>query len=329
LNRSAFIAAVCASVTACGDSTSDSTGSSPEASAPDSASGLFTDPSVPTCVEGKAANTLIVGSVSGQSVSLMEGGPSELDGQEYFALGASGTANSNPMLWRPLDLKWQGSLVEGQAVALSGGYVSLKPDQKYAPYDCITAGEFGPRPLSSLTAVGRTFRFRVTAMVEGSLPDGSNNLDCSGAAVAANLSGCIYRTKTYLPTSGAGAGGTQDSGPVAQMGGAGGSSGSAGGGPTAPSGLVQHCFGTACPHGPCNNAMELHVVACSMVYSAPVDANSSYCAAGATGAYCLTVGPDAFNETSWLVECANGTATLKDCPPGCQTLGAGQPAMCN
>jgi len=312
---------------ACGDSTSDSTGSTPESGAPNMAGGLFTDPSVPTCVEGQVANTVIVGSVSGNAVSLMEGGSSELDAKEYFALGASGTANDNPMLWRPLDLKWQGSLAEGQAVALTGGYVSLKPDQKYAPYDCITAGELGPEPLSSASAVGRTFRFRVTAMVEGSLPDGSNNVDCSGAAVTASLSGCIYRTSTYVPSSGAGGGGAQDSDPPTQTGGAGGSGGDSG--PSAPSGLVQSCFGTACPHDPCDNRLSSAKVACTTVYSAPVDAQSSYCNAGATGAYCLNVGSDGFSETSWLVTCANGTATLKDCPPGCETLGAGKPAMCN
>jgi hypothetical protein len=111
-----------------------------------------------------------------------------------MGVGASGT------FWHPLDLKWQESLVEGQAVSLSRGYILLTPDNPQGTYYCVTSGDFGAEALTSDAAVGRLFLFRVTGAQQASIPDGGNMLDiqCAGATVAASIRGCIYRTSTLL-----------------------------------------------------------------------------------------------------------------------------------
>jgi hypothetical protein len=121
---------------------------------------------------------------------------------------------------------------------------------------------------------------------------------------------------------GSGFGGSGGSGPTEATG------GSAGSAPTAPSGTVRSCFGTACPHGECDEGLIFAMTTCSASYSAPVDASSTYCASGATGSYCLIVGPDDFTTRTWLVGCTGGAATLKFCPRGCGGP-AGAPPTCD
>lgn len=186
---------------ACGSDSSPAAGDGGIVGNSDAPSGnndLFSDPTVPTCAQGSDAVTQITGTLAGQTVSLSEGGPSNLASDAYFSLNSAGTANTGGIFWYPLDLKWQGALSERHAVALTGGYISMTPDDPHGTYYCITSGDFGPEPLSSDAAVGRVFRFRITGAEKAGIPDGGSPIDvqCSTDSVPAKLAGCIYRTKT-------------------------------------------------------------------------------------------------------------------------------------
>ncbi len=174
-----------------------------DATSPDDAgaSGLFSDPSVPTCTHGFIADTLITGTIAGQTVSIMGGGGSELDPTDYYDLQSNVSASQGRQIWHAVDLTWQGSLAENQAVSLTGGYILVSPQDPTGKVYCITSGDFGPEPLTGDAALGRVFVFRVTGARVGDIPEdgGATNVDCSGATVDAKLAGCIYRTDTYLP----------------------------------------------------------------------------------------------------------------------------------
>jgi hypothetical protein len=165
------------------------------------ASGLFSDPSVPTCMQGFIADTLITGTIAGQPVSIMGGGGSELDPKDYYDLQSDTSAPVGRQIWHAVDLTWSGTLAENQSVALTGGYILLTPTDPTGMVYCITSGDFGPEPLVSDASMGRVFLFRVTGARVGNIPvdGGATQVDCSGATVDAKIAGCIYRTDTYLP----------------------------------------------------------------------------------------------------------------------------------
>jgi hypothetical protein len=163
-------------------------------------SDIFSDPHIPTCPQGNSANGQIAGTIAGQAVSIMEPGAlsSNLAGGSYQAILSMGTYNTGYTIWYPLELTWSGALAEGQATPLTGGQILVMPSAPSGTAYCITSGDIGPEPLASDAAVGRVFRFRVTGLQAGSVPDGGSTATCSGPPVSASLFGCIYRTKTYL-----------------------------------------------------------------------------------------------------------------------------------
>lgn len=115
---------------------------------------------------------------------------------------------------------------------------------------------------------------------------------------------------------GAGAGGTATSGGA---GGRGGSAGGAGGSPVSvlPSGRVTQCYGDGCPMGWCDDDLFFANVACSGVYTSPVNATSTYCNSGQTSAYCLFVDNGSLGH--WGITCTDGTAFGKRCTGGCNS----------
>jgi hypothetical protein len=188
--------------TGAGSSGGGSSGPSDAAASTDGNSGsdLFSDPAIPVCEHGFEADTEITGQIDGQALnSSQHATTSAIASDEYISTAAAGVGASGTF-WHPLDLTWQGSLVEGQALSLSGGYILLTPDNPQGTYYCVTSGDFGAEALMGDAAVGRLFLFRVTGAQQASIPDGGNMLDvqCTGAAVAASIRGCIYRTSTVL-----------------------------------------------------------------------------------------------------------------------------------
>jgi hypothetical protein len=193
----------------CGNSSSSAAVQS-EAGVADSSQGppgLFSDPSIPACSEGSAADTQITGTLAGQPFSVQtQAESSQLDANDYYTVDSSGTANTGFLLWHGLNLTWQGALAEEQPVTLTGGYLFAMPDNPQAgPVYCVTSGDFGAEPLSGDAAVGRRFRFRITGARQATASDAGPQIngaqitvDCSGPVVAATLSGCIYRTRTNL-----------------------------------------------------------------------------------------------------------------------------------
>jgi hypothetical protein len=162
-------------------------------------SDLFSDPHIPTCAQGNSANGQIVGTIAGQAIAIMEPTlSSNLTGSSYQAILSMGTANTGFSIWYPLELTWSGALAEGQATPLTGGQILVMPNDPSGAAYCITSGDVGPEPLASDAAVGRVFRFRVTGLQAGSVPDGGATATCSGLPVSGSLFGCVYRTKTYL-----------------------------------------------------------------------------------------------------------------------------------
>jgi hypothetical protein len=84
-------------------------------------------------------------------------------------------------------------------VPLVGGHIHLDPNDPYRAAYCVSSGDFGPKPLASADATGRTFLFRATSVTMGSRADGgaTGKIDCSGAPMGAAAAGCIYRTSTW------------------------------------------------------------------------------------------------------------------------------------
>jgi hypothetical protein len=165
-----------------------------------SGSDLFSDPAIPSCEHGFAADTEVTGQIDGQTLNWSQQATTSVIGNDEYTSTAAMGVGASGTFWHPLDLKWQGSLVEGQTVSLSGGYILLMPDNPQGTYYCVTSGDFGAEALTGDAAVGRLFLFRVTGAQQASIPDGGNMLDvqCTGATVAASLHGCIYRTSTVL-----------------------------------------------------------------------------------------------------------------------------------
>lgn len=126
----------------------------------------------------------------------------------------------------------------------------------------------------------------------------------------------------------AGKGGANSSGGAVtggnSTGGARGGSGGASG--SLPAGKVTTCFGNACPLGECDNGRIAADVRCADVYPAPVTADSTFCASGASGDYCLTVSTSQAVEY-WQVTCAGGAPKSTICPAGCGI--AAEHASCN
>lgn len=111
-----------------------------------------------------------------------------------------------------------------------------------------------------------------------------------------------------------GLGGGTASGGAAPSGGstsAGGTAGASG----LPSGKVDSCYGDACPFGECD-AGGIFEPACSSVYPGPVSPSSMYCAAGASGDYCLVVVTPTTIDY-YAITCSAGSASFRSCPIGC------------
>jgi hypothetical protein len=123
----------------------------------------------------------------------------------------------------------------------------------------------------------------------------------------------------------AGTGGRSSGGGGAATGGTGGSSGGIGGsnlGGTnteAPTGLVETCFGDACPLGECDNGGFFADVDCSDVYPGPVDRDAVFCSDDLDGSYCLTIVTNAI--ANWAIACTGGMEALDLCDAGCGTQG--------
>jgi hypothetical protein len=108
-------------------------------------------------------------------------------------------------------------------------------------------------------------------------------------------------------------GSTSASGGVTQGGAS--ASGGAAGSTSSPAGKVDACYGDACPRGECEaaGAFQAH---CADVYPEPVGPSSMYCAAGASGEYCLRV-VSAASFDYFAVTCSAGSASFVSCPIGC------------
>jgi hypothetical protein len=125
--------------------------------------------------------------------------------------------------------------------------------------------------------------------------------------------------------SGAGAGGVSASGAGGATAGTAGTAGASGStGNSYPMGTVTTCFGT-CPLGECDDNMFFSNTPCSSVYTGPIDAASTYCAAGANGAYCLNIGGGA----RYGVTCSAGVASVMPCAGGCGVVGSGGDSQLN
>jgi hypothetical protein len=164
-----------------------------DAGGPSDLPSLYTDPEIPTCQVGSAADLQIQGTIAGQAVAMQWIPTSNIAGGDLQVMNSVPT-DTGYELRIDLELTWSGSLSEGTVTPLDGGSLYLREDQPGGgQFYCFSSGELGPLPASDQPAEGggKSFKFRV-----GSL---ALNADCSGGPVAGELVGCIYRLNSYLP----------------------------------------------------------------------------------------------------------------------------------
>ena len=89
-----------------------------------------------------------------------------------------------------------------------------------------------------------------------------------------------------------------------------------------PEGIVESCFGAACPRGACETGL-FNGPRCNTVYPEPWTRDAVLCPSGASGAYCLSVATDRAEAELghgrlWFVTCVNGIETSpRFCPCSC------------
>ena len=153
--------------------------------------GLFGDPAIPTCNIGNSSDMKVTGTISGQTVNMQQGPISNIATGDLQVLDSYLT-DAGYQIRIDLEIKWTGSLAEGVVSNVIGGNVYITKGQPGAGlFYCFSQGEFGPVPKAEQTGVGKLFKFRLGTL--------QANEDCSGGPVSGELTGCIYRTNTYLP----------------------------------------------------------------------------------------------------------------------------------
>jgi hypothetical protein len=82
-----------------------------------------------------------------------------------------------------------------------------------------------------------------------------------------------------------------------------------------PTGTIDLCFSVGCPLGACDNSLFQAGTLCSTNYPTAIDANTTFCAQGQTGSYCLGTIDRILRYA--VVRCVNGTPTIESCTGGC------------
>jgi hypothetical protein len=98
-------------------------------------------------------------------------------------------------------------------------------------------------------------------------------------------------------------------------------------------GPVASCSGDACPFGACAREASDGEVACSAVYSGPLDESSILCNPAKQGRYCVIVTSDMgttyAGDEAFVVTCSQGQAAVEECDRGCHTSPSGDGYDCS